>query len=173
MSDMIYDRFLSRQLEEGTALAEDSDILELLPVEGSPPRRYLACFHAKGLVKNSQGQVVVANGCLFGISFPGDYLRTASVVRVLTYLGPPGVWHPNVLPPVICVHIRPGMTLVELLHALYELWTYQLCSTRDEGINHETSQWLRNDDAKRFRFPLDKRPLRRRKQNVCLVAKGG
>jgi hypothetical protein len=161
VSDAVLKRFLDAQFAEGKALAAQSDILELQPVEGMPPRRFVAVFHAKGLAQTATDEIQVVTDCLVGIWFPDDYLIDVHPARVLTYLGPhPRPWHPNLRVPHICAHIRPGTPLVQLLHTVYEIWTWQLYSTSDEGLNHAASQWARHQDLRRF--PVDRRPLKRR-----------
>jgi hypothetical protein len=58
------------------------------------------------------------------------------------------------------MHLAPGTGLVDILYALHSLWTYNLVATGDEGLNHAASQWYRQQDRKRF--PVDRRPLKRR-----------
>ncbi len=163
MQDKILNSFLERQAEEGMALQEQSDILQLLTLDGPPaPQHYLARFKAKGLVKNRRGRVEEANGCAIAIWLPDDYLRHADPAQILTYVGPHRhPFHPNISPPCICVHIRPGTPLVDLLYICYELWTWRLFATGDEGLNHAASQWARAQDPSRF--PVDRRPLKRRR----------
>jgi hypothetical protein len=160
MQDKVFESFLRRQAEEGLALARSSDLLELMPLEDSPPCRYMARFAANGLVRSPGGDVVEATGCDIGIWFPPDYLRRVDVAQVFTYLGPPRPWHPNIRPPFICLHVTAGTPLVDLLYSLYELWTWNLYYTGDEGLNHSAAQWARQQ--KPTRFPVDRRPLRRR-----------
>lgn len=161
MRDNILNSFLDEQFHAGMQLAEQSDILELLPVEGLPPRRYLATFRAKGLIQDANGDIRDANVFTVGIWLPDDYLANANHAQVLTYLGPHArPWHPNMRAPFICAHLRPGTPLVQVLHTLFELWTWQLFDTRDEGLNPAASQWARHEES--GRFPVDRRPLKRR-----------
>ena len=163
MSDKIFTAFLNRQFEEGRALARQSDVLKLLPLPGdNPPCRYIARFAGcKGLVRDAHGQIVEFDQFTVGIFLRDDYLRRVEVSEVLTYLGPhPQPWHPNLRPPFICAHVEPGTPLVDLLFVCFELWTWNLFATGDEGLNHTASQWSRRQD--KTRFPIDRRPLKRR-----------
>ena len=161
MADKVLEGFLRNQLDEGMALAAESDVLQLLPAPGRPPSRFVARFATVGLVEGARGGVEEAEGFDVGIAFPPDYLRRADVREVLTYLGPHRrPWHPNVRPPFICLHVRPGMPLVDLLYACHELWSWGLFATGDEGLNHAAAQWARHQDPQRF--PVDPRPLKRR-----------
>ena len=174
MSDQIYEAFLRRQHEEGMALARSSDVLKLLPLPGGePPSRYLAHFTGrKGLVHDAQGGIVEFDRFSVGIWFRHDYLRRVEVPEVLTYLGPnQRPWHPNLRAPFICAHIEPGTALVDLLYVCLEIWTWNLFATGDEGLNHAASQWARRQD--RNRFPIDRRPLKRRLKQLEPGASAG
>src|SRR3970040_1391125 len=94
--DPVYEAFLACQYEEGMALASASDLLELIPLDGSPPSRYIAPFGCTGLVRLANGRVAEADRFEVGIWFPSDYLRRAEPWEVLTWLGPRQVFHPNI-----------------------------------------------------------------------------
>jgi len=160
MADKILESFLARQLEEGMALARGSDILDLLPVGGTPPSRYLAEYRCVGAVRDASS-VVAADRFQVGVYFPPDYLRTVDPALVLTLLAPAQVWHPNVRAPFICAgHVTPGTGLVDLLHRVYEILSFHKVNMReDDALNREACAWAR---ANVHRFPLDPRPLARR-----------
>src|SRR5688572_26159496 len=101
MSHRIFEGFLQKQFEEGMALANESDLLRLNPLDGPIPRQYIADFCCTGLVRLPAGEVEEANSFHVGIFFPEDYLRRAEPFEVLTWLGPPNIFHPN-------VRCRPG-----------------------------------------------------------------
>jgi len=174
MSDKIYEAFLRQQLEAGMALANNSDVLALTPLPGSePPSRYIAHFSGRnGLVRDPRGGIVEFDKFVVGICFPEDYLRRVNIPQVLTYLGPhPDPWHPNIRPPFVCAHIEPGSSLVDILYACFEIWTWNLFATGDEGLNHAASQWSRKQE--RSRFPVDRRPLKRRSMQLEVTAPPG
>lgn len=158
-SDPVFDKFIQRQHEEGMNVANSSDLFTLVPLFG---RRFVGEFRCKGLARE-QGRVVEQDFWAIGVRFPEDYLRRpVDVAEVLTYLGPAREpWHPNIRPPFICMHLAPGAPLVEIIYGLFDLLTWQLVSTSDEGLNHEAAQWCRHQDPSRF--PIDKRPLKRRR----------
>lgn len=160
--DKILQGFLDSQYQQGVALAADSDILKLMPMAGPGSDRYIAEFNCRGLIQNAEGEIVEFNRFAVGIWFPEDYLRRVDLSVVVSYLGPaPRPWHPNIRPPFLCLHITPGTPLVTILHSCYELFTWSLKNTGDEGLNHAASQWARQQDPSWF--PIDRRPLRRRK----------
>lgn len=164
MTDRILDTFLSRQLEEGLALAAESDVLHLLPFRPREPAdRYLVAFDCKGLVQEAPGRIVEANHFEVGVWFPSDYLRTADPFRVLTWLGPRNIWHPNIAAdaPVICVgRLAPGTSLVDLIYQVFEIITWNKVTMReDDALNKAACQWARSN---RECLPIDRRPLKRR-----------
>ena len=162
MPDNVLNGYLEQQFREATDLAAGSDCLELCPIEGRPPQRYIAQFSARGLVRPPQGEVDEYGEFHVGIWMPNDYLRRADTAQALTYLGPsPWPWHPNIRPPFICVHLRPATPLVDLLYTCFELWTWTLYYTGDGGLNPEASGWALSQPEERF--PVDRRPLKRRK----------
>lgn len=174
MSDRILEAFLRKQHEQGLALAAESDLLDLIPVDVN---RFVAQFYCKGLRKLDTGEVVEGNEFHVGIWFPDDYLRRASTFQVLTWLGPMDVLHPNIrplpihepipLPSAVCAgRIAAGTTLVDILFQLFDMLTYQNYATHD-GLNEEACQWARNNLD---RFPIDRRPLKRRKLNLNVEA---
>jgi hypothetical protein len=166
--DRICQDFLERQIAEATALASASDLLKFLPApfpsgEGGLPNHFVAEFRCKGLVKSAPASITEFDQWLIGIRIPENYLRTeVHVAEILTYLGPaPGAWHPNISfrAPFICLHLKPGMPLVEILFALFDLLTWNNFAAQD-ALNQEASQWARSQPP--GRFPIDRRPLKRR-----------
>jgi len=163
MQDKIFESFLKRQYEEGRALADSSDLLELYPLAGDPPNRYVVAFHCKGLVKPPGGEVVESDYFEVGIWFPSDYLRRAEPFQVLTWLGPSDVFHPNISnkAPFICVgRLKPNTSLTDIIYQCFEIITYNKVTMReDDALNCDACVWARENQR---RFPVDRRPLKRR-----------
>lgn len=161
--DPVFQAFLARQLEEGTALSAQTDLVELWPFSGHPPDRYVAQFHCTGLVRRGS-QVLEADRFEVGIWFPSDYLRRAEPWQVLTWLGPREVFHPNISHrlPFICVgRLAPGTGLVDLLYQCFEIISWQKVTMReDDALNPAACGWAREHLA---RFPVDRRPLKWRR----------
>jgi hypothetical protein len=164
-TDPIYQRFMERQLAEGLALADASDILRLHIPPMAPPH-VVAEYLCKGLVKDAYGEVREANSFQVGIWFPQDYLRRADpfeMLRVFT----PHIWHPNISSdlPLICVgRITPGTPLVDILYQVYEIISYQKYNPReDDSLNRFACAWARENQ---HRLPTDRRPLKRRSLNL-------
>jgi hypothetical protein len=160
MTDAVLAAFLARQREEGLALAAASDLLELVPVDGTPCQRYLADFRCSGLAQSESGEIVEAGRFVLGIWFPDSYLREADPFRVLTCLEPRSTFHPNVSGPFVCVgRLAPGTPLVDLLYRCFEIITYRKVTMREEdALQPSACGWARQNQ---HRFPLDRRSLRR------------
>ncbi|HUW58244.1 MAG TPA: hypothetical protein VMZ92_16525 [Planctomycetota bacterium] len=166
--DRVLGLFLKSQYDSAMKLAAESDILTLHPLDGPPPQHYIASFRARGLAQDRDGNIVPSDRCDVGIWLSRKYLSEPAAGEVLTYLGPhPNPWHPNFRRGAICVHLTPGMALVDILYTLFEMWTYKLYYTGDEGLNHAASQWMRRED--RSMFPTDARPLKRRSFEIDVV----
>jgi hypothetical protein len=170
MADRIFESFLASQAEDAQALDRASDLLAICPVGPSPSDRYILDYRCTGLVRDPAGQIVEASHFLVGVRFPADYLRVASTFNVLTWLGPPTTWHPNISNefPVICVgHLEPGTGLVDLAYQIHAVITWQKV-TMDESnaLNRAACQWARGH---RDRFPVDRRPLKRRQPSFLFV----
>jgi hypothetical protein len=162
MGDAVFTSFLERQLDSGLRLTAESDLLDLVPMDGTPPQRYIARFRCRGLVRTTDGEVAEADDFCVGITFPEDYLRRADPSCVVTWLGPRNVFHPNISDraPVVCVgRLSPGTELVDLLFQLFEMITWRKVTMReDDALNAAACVWARSH---RDRFPVDTRPLKR------------
>jgi hypothetical protein len=156
--DLTYDSFVHEQHRQGLALAAESDLLKLHPLEGLPPR-FIAEFSCKGLVCRPGGPVMEANHFAVGIMLPSDYLRQINPFEVLTWLDPPDIFHPNIMPPRLCPgSIHAGTSLVDLLYQCYEIITYQnVYMNERNALNWDACQWARKQQSC---FPVDPRPLK-------------
>ncbi len=156
MTDTIFDTWLHTQYLEAMSFAQKSDMLKLAPVAGAPPYKYLAEFRCDGLVE-SRGEISVSDRHLIGVSFPSDYLRSSSHPgQVLTWLEPAAEFHPNIRSPFCCVgHIAPGMSLLNLLHQVFQMITWQRYTPReDDALNADACRWARRNAE---RLPIDSR----------------
>lgn len=158
--DLVFGSFLHHQFEEAAALADGSDLFRVGPLSGE---QLVVCeFRCRGLVRRS-GSIEEADHFVVGFHFGRDYLRRANPPEILTMILPNDVWHPNIggarSPGAICIgRISPGTPLVELIHRVYELITWQTYSTLEyDTLQPEACQWAR---ANADRFPIDPRPLR-------------
>ena len=168
MHDKVLEGFLRQQHEDGLALSRNSDLLDLLPGDGDPPRRYVARFSCTGLVLRN-GAVEEASHFEVGIWFPDDYLRNIEPTRVVTWLTPPAVFHPNIRPPLICLgRLGVGASLVDILYQTFEVITYtKLTMDERDALNHDACVWARQHLD---HFPVDRRPLKRRRIRLSVEA---
>jgi len=166
MMDKIFEGFLSHQYQEGMALAEASDLLELAPLHGFPPQHYLARFYCKGLTRSKDGGICEGNRFDVGLWFPSDYLRHVNSLFIATWLNPREIFHPNIsnTAPIMCLGpITPGTPLTDLLYRSFELITWNKLTMREnEALNAEACLWARHNPD---RYPVDRRPLKRRKES--------
>lgn len=169
-SDPVFQRFLERQYEEGMTLAAASDLLELFVPLLSPPS-VVARFRCKGLVRLPDGAIEEADCFEAGIWFPPDYLRRCEPFEILRWFGPPNIWHPNIsdTAPLICVgRLAPGTPLVDILYQIFEIITWTKYTPReDDSLNKACCSWARQNQ---HRFPVDRRPLKRRQLNLEVSA---
>jgi hypothetical protein len=166
MIDPVLTAFLTQQHRHAMELARQSSIIDIVPVEGSPPNRYMVDFKARGLVRERNGEIGYRDRCSMLLWFPDCYVNPdwdEVPLPILTYVGPhPVPWHPNISirsdrPNFVCVHVKPSTPLVSLLRAAYDIWRWKLVYTGDDGLNPEASAWARNQE--RSRFPVDRRQL--------------
>ena len=73
--DMVLDGFLHTQFKQAMTLCANSDILELEPLGATPPQRYIATLHARGLVQHRVNDIRTADHCNIGIWLPNEYLH--------------------------------------------------------------------------------------------------
>ena len=92
--DHVYKAFLERQYEEAMALAEESDLIEVLPGGGRPPDKYIVRFFCKGLT-HTGSEVVEAENFAVGIWMPSDYLRRVDPFHAVSWLSPENIYHPT------------------------------------------------------------------------------
>jgi hypothetical protein len=168
--DPVFERFIHRQHETGMALATASDLLELT-AHPFPPPSFVATFHCKGLVRLPDGAVEEANSFQAAIWFPPDYLRRVDPFEILRWTYPANIWHPNISDtlPLICVgRLAPGTPLVDILYQIFEIITYNKYTPReDDSLNKACCSWARENQ---LRFPVDRRPLKRRPLNLEVSA---
>lgn len=161
MTDKILERFLERQYEDGTALASQSDLVNLVPLGERPYRRYVVQLRCLGLRRAADGEITEMSYSEAGVEFPDDYLRRVDPYRILVWISPRDVWHPNISDkaPMVCLgRLGPGTRLTEIVYQLADVVSYKKFATHD-ALNHAAAAWARQHQD---RFPVDPRPLKRR-----------
>ena len=156
MRDPIFESFLARQADEALRLSASSDIVTVLPID---PQRYVLHFCARGLVLDAAGVPRVHDEFGVAICFPPDYVRVEHHPgRIIQWLGPATVFHPNIRPPFVCLGpIAPGEGLIDLAYRLFEVIAFHRVSPHDP-LNAAAAQWVRNHQDE---LPLDRRTLLR------------
>lgn len=165
--DGVFLSFLKAQQEEGRKLAARSGgrlrLLESLPfaVAGPgqpldlPPNRFLVQIRVITLIKDARVEVAETD-VLVGILFPPDYLHfVENSGSVLALLHPSALFHPNCLGPLICLRLRAGTPLVDIIQGLYAMLTFRRFATAD-GLNDAACEYCRHHQNL---FPTDPRPL--------------
>ena len=159
MIDPVRRNFLLAQEDDALRLAAESDILSVEPLGSRPHERYVLRLAARIVVTSPDGPRVVAGESAVGVWFPSDYLHHAVAPRVLTWLAPDNIWHPNVRGPFLCLGtLRPGTPLTELCYRVFAVIGYQNYGL-NEPLNADAAAWARRN---LHRFPVDARPLKRR-----------
>ncbi len=159
--DDVLTRFLRYQHEQAMALSAASDLVDLVPVgPADVPAMYLVNYRCKGLIRR-HGEVVEHDSFVVGIHIPEDYLCRFDTARVLTWCEPLDIRHPNIRPPYVCVgNMSPGTALADLVFQCFEIVSYVNVEMREHNaLNREACSWARRN---RHRFPVDRRPLKRR-----------
>lgn len=169
MEDKILERFLTKSFEDALRLSDESDLVKVFAIDGPPPQHIVAVFKCNGLVRAPGGDIVQADHFEVGISFADHFLRYCHTFEVITWLGPQNIWHPNVLPPAVCAgRIRPGTSLTDILYQLFEMITYnKVTMDESDALNRDACVWARQNLD---RFPVDRRPLKRRALNLDVRA---
>jgi len=157
--DKIFASWLEVQHEQGRALEDDSDIVELIRVDS---QRFATRFHCRGLVQGADGQVRDAGRFEVGYWFSDSYLRHVEPLDVLTWIAPRDVFHPNIRFPKCCIGpIAPGTSLIDLIYRVYEVISYQnVMPDERDALNLAACSWARHHQAC---FPVDDHPLKRRR----------
>ncbi len=153
--------WLEWQMADWEELAPQTDRVRLTPVGlETPALGYIAQFDCRGLIRSYDGAVSEFETFLVGIRFGENHLRERpDPLRLVYLLSPANTWHPNVRCPALCVgHVKAGCGLIDLLYQVYGILTYQNFHLAD-CLNEQAAAWARNNLD---RFPVDRRPLKRR-----------
>jgi hypothetical protein len=155
----IFRDFLTEQARQITALAAESDILDVVALE---PQLYLLRYDCTGLVEHGLERIAEHRGFMVAVYLHDDFLRKVNAPLLLTLVEPRNCWHPSARSPLLCLgHIDPGTPLVELATRAYELLTFQnLGSSERDALRPEACRFVRNNLA---RLPIDSRPLKWRR----------
>lgn len=167
MTDRVFSSFLEHTFREARTVADESDVLTIVPVLPWPPATYGCEFAVSYLRRLSSGIAEVAPGPVkVAIHFPQDYLRSSDprlglkVAAMLTE----DFFHPNVHGPAICLGsaFAPGTPVRWLLWELYEVLAYRNVGLDERNaLNPEACRLLRQRPEILAGLG-EARPLRRR-----------
>lgn len=173
MADQIYQTFLKRQHEAALAFAAESDRVSITVGPGNPPCVYLVRFDSRCLIQDSQGQIRTHEGFGVRVVFPLEYIRRAEPFRVVNFLYPRNVFHPNILARMfaICIgRLEPGTELVPLIDQCHAIGTWQkLTMSEHDALNRDACLWARRNP---HRYPVDDRPLKRASAGFEIAVNG-
>ena len=155
--DRLFEVWLQQNLALAEALASESDILELRRLAR---HHLLARFLCRTLVREPGGPPRHAQGVDTVIYIPPSYLRAVDSYEVVSVVGPPTIFLPNVRPPLCCLGpIAPGTPIVDLLYRTYEVVSGQNVTPVEwDALNRDACCFVRNH---RELLPADTRPLKR------------
>lgn len=172
-NDLVWRSYLDNQLAATTELAAHSDLLAIEPIFDplGLPVRYRASLRCTSALRGADGRIEPAESDFaVGITLFEHHLKYVDPLRVVTWLGPMNISHPNIRPPVTCIgHVFPGIEVTDLLYSVFEMLGFYNWAS-DDALNEEAAQWARNHQ---HLFPLERRPLRRRTSRRGQRRQGG
>jgi len=106
--DPVMRDFLVNCAEELRVRQERGGLLDYASLGHDAPWLYRLTFRTHGLARTESSEIVPAEQHVVALRFLPDYLRRADRFEMLALLEPRGAFHPNLMPPGICVEVRPG-----------------------------------------------------------------
>src|SRR5262249_50325583 len=152
--------------EEFLARCQRGGLVEYADLGQHAPWLWRLTFKTRGLVRDGQGEPQVNERHVVAVRFMPDYLRRADRFEMIALVEPRNVFHPNLMPPAICLQVRPGETLTELCESLHALFSWRLRNLReDDALNTAACAWGR---CHLEQLPIDRRPLFGRTLKITL-----
>jgi hypothetical protein len=132
-------------------------LLEFASLGRHDPWLYRLTFHTRGFVRDGDGEIGTVARHVVALRFLPDYLRRADRFAMLRLIEPAGTaFHPNIALMAICVEIYPGQSVVEICHALHDLFRWRLRQYDErDALNPAACSWGREHIDR----PIDDRPL--------------
>jgi hypothetical protein len=163
MNDTILNDWLLAEQDRLREFLGQTDLVRVTPYDaGEPHRMYLADFFCNTLVRDDRGIIVPHVGVRTGIAISDDHLRDMEPLLLVSLFGPRNLWHPNTDPTrgLICPgHMRTGVGLIDILNQVHSILSYQNMNLLSV-LNPDAAAWAREHRAE---FPIDPRPLKRRR----------
>ena len=154
-------RRLKSDLAALERLRAESSVFDFRASNGNPPQQYLLRFSGTSLARD-RGKVAPREHHEVEIRLGSQYPRTMPELRWMT-----PIYHPNISEiGMVCLgaygtHWVPSLALDELCLMLWDMARYQNYDIRSP-YNREAALWAANQST--FRFPMDTRPLRDRRE---------
>jgi hypothetical protein len=155
--DPVMRDFLGNCAEELRLKAERGGLLEYASLGRDVPWLYRLTFRTRGLVRDPGGEVRGTDRHVVALRFLPDYLRNPNRFAMLALVEPKNAFHPNLMPPGVCVEVRPGESVVEICESLHALFSWRLRQlSENDALNKDACAWGR---AHLDELPIDDRPL--------------
>jgi hypothetical protein len=155
--DEVMSAFLHNSRDEFVDRCKRGGLIDFADLGTRVPWLWRLTFLCRGLVRDETGEIRNVERHVVAVRFLPDYLRQVNQFQSIALLEPRNAFHPNLAPPAICLHVYPGMPLVEMAEALHALFSWRLRQlAENDALNRDACAWGR---AHLEELPLDTRPL--------------
>jgi hypothetical protein len=155
--DEVMTEFLHNSRAEFLARCQRGGLIEYADLGTRTPWLWRLTFLSRGLMRDEAGEIQGVERHVVAVRFLPDYLRQVNQFQSIALLEPKNAFHPNLAPPAICLHLYPGMPLVEMAEAMHALFSWRLRQlAENDALNRDACAWGR---AHVDELPLDNRPL--------------
>src|SRR5581483_1686564 len=155
--DEVMTDFLRNSRDEFLARCSRGGLIEYADLGLREPWLWRLTFRTHGLARDEGGEVQPIDRHTVAVRFLPDYLRQVNQFQTLALMEPMSAFHPNLRPPAICLHVYPGMPLIEIAEALHSLFSWRLRQlAENDALNVDACAWGR---AHLDELPVDTRPL--------------
>ena len=155
--DDVMIEFLRNSREEFVLRCQRGGLIEYGDLGTHVPWLWRLTFHTRGLARTEAGEVQTFDRHLVALRFLPDYLRQVNQFQTLALLEPRNAFHPNLREGAICLHLYPGMPLLEIAESLHALFSWRLRQlAENDALNRDACAWGR---VHLDELPIDTRPL--------------
>jgi hypothetical protein len=155
--DDVMSEFLRNSRDEFIERCGRGGLIEYADLGTKVPWLWRLTFRTRGLARDEGGEVQVIDRHVVALRFLPDYLRQVNQFQTIALLEPKNAFHPNLAPPAICLHLYPGMPLIEIAESLHALLSWRLRQlAENDALNKDACAWGRSHLDE---LPIDTRPL--------------
>jgi hypothetical protein len=155
--DDVMSEFLLNSRAEFVTRCKRGGLIEYADLGTRLPWLWRLTFHSRGLARDEAGRVTPIDRHVVAVRFLPEYLRQVNQFQTLAMLEPRNAFHPNLAPPAICLHVYPGMPLLEIAESLHALLSWRLRQlAENDALNRDACAWGR---AHLDELPIDARLL--------------